>query len=105
MGKKRGGRYEWLDVRDIVRRVDVDEKGGRDKVLVLIGTEDKLMEGTTERIVDDYKAALAEDAATAGHKAAAGVRHVEIKRAGHHVQNDVQWEEGAEALLRFLEQV
>lgn len=34
-----------------------------------------------------------------------GVRLVEVKGAGHHTQNDVQWEESAEALRRFSEQV
>lgn len=89
MGKKRGGRYEWLDVKDIVRGINVGGDVGGDKVLVLVGTEDKLMEGTTQRVVDDYRAALAEAAAAGGQKTAAGVRHIEIKRAGHHVQNDI----------------
>ena len=33
------------------------------------------------------------------------VRLVQVKNAGHHTQNDVQWEEAAEALRRLAEQV
>jgi hypothetical protein len=33
-----------------------------------------------------------------------GVRLVEVKNAGHHNQNDVQWQEMAEALRRFAQQ-
>lgn len=34
-----------------------------------------------------------------------GVRHVVVPRAGHHLQNDVQWEIGARKLLEFYEQL
>lgn len=34
-----------------------------------------------------------------------GVRHVVVPGAGHHLQNDVQWEVGARKLLEFYEQL
>jgi hypothetical protein len=34
-----------------------------------------------------------------------GVRMVVVKRAGHHVQNDLQWEVGAQRVVDFLQQL
>jgi CO dehydrogenase/acetyl-CoA synthase beta subunit len=34
-----------------------------------------------------------------------GVRYYIVKRAGHHLQNDLQWEEGATQLLEFYDQL
>ena len=97
MGGSKGGKAVWLDVKDIVGSIDTDKAGER--VLVLVGSEDKLMVGTSDRCVAEYREALERV------NPKATVRFVEIDRAGHHVQNDVQWEEAAEALLGWLNQI
>ena len=112
IGSWRGGRNVWLDVNYIVRNIStIGERNGGDRVMVMLGTEDKMMQGTQQRMVAEYSDAIrkvegnessgGEDTSRNG----AGVRLVEIKGAGHHLQNDVQWEEGAKALLDFLQQI
>lgn len=103
LGKQRNGRPEWLEVRDIVKGLKTQRRS-IEQVFVLVGSEDAIMMGTSERMVAEYTAALQQRAKEEGGKASR-VRFAEIERAGHHVQNDVQWEEAAEALLDWLRQV
>jgi pimeloyl-ACP methyl ester carboxylesterase len=113
----------WLRPMDILRNLEL-ESGG-DKVAVIIGSEDKMMQGTQERIVREYRQGIQQlreskkadvelEEGTVGKSlqiskvilegAGGGVRLVEVEGAGHHTQNDVQWKETVEALRRFCEQ-
>lgn len=84
-----------LDPVKIVRNITASEPS-KDKVLVIFGSEDKMMQGTQFRIVTEYAEAirLVHDEDQRGQTNSSthsGVGLVEIDRAGHHLQNDVQW--------------
>lgn len=67
-----------------------NEGSSAEKVLVMAGSQDKLMDKTvTERTAAWYR------------DVNAGVRIQFVEGAGHHLQNDVQWKDGAEKLLDF----
>lgn len=70
-------------------------KSGGPRMLVMAGTEDTLMtKNVTEETTAFYREAVDGDAETA-------VRVEYVEGAGHHAQNDLQWEEGAAKLLKF----
>lgn len=71
------------------------------RVLVMAGSQDKLM---TPEVTQETAAFYREAAATArgGDDA---VRMEIVEGAGHHLQNDVQWEDGAVKLLGFYRSV
>jgi pimeloyl-ACP methyl ester carboxylesterase len=73
------------------------------KVLVLTGSEDKLMTAPVmERLGMFYREAAGE----LGYAAADEAAEVAfVEGAGHHLQNDVGWEEGANKLLGFYDNV
>ncbi|KAF4977144.1 hypothetical protein FZEAL_6287 [Fusarium zealandicum] len=85
--------YPFASASSILRRIHNDGASG-EKVLVMAGTQDKLMTAS----VTDKTAAFYREAGT---KARDGVRLCFVEGAGHHLQNDVQWEDGAEKLLEF----
>lgn len=71
---------------------------GSTKLLIMAGTEDKLM---TPQETEDI---------TAFYRGVEGVSEKAIRLefvegAGHHLQNDVQWQDGADKLLSFYKQV
>ncbi|ETN41139.1 uncharacterized protein HMPREF1541_03074 [Cyphellophora europaea CBS 101466] len=103
-GTKRNGQFEWLDCRDVVASI-APRHSTSDSILIVSGTADRLMRGTSERLAAEYRTAMAERINNSGSKATTGVRLVEIDRSGHHVQNDVHWQCAAKELLSFLEQV
>jgi pimeloyl-ACP methyl ester carboxylesterase len=91
------------------------------RVMIVAGGRDVLM-GTwqMERMAKDYvrayrasfnQAALRAELAGRENNGESvlmtgdGVRFVVVNGAGHHVQNDIQWEEGARQILAFLEQL
>lgn len=115
----------WLDVRDILGGL-LGWEGKRDKVMVMIGGEDRMMGGTEGRMCWEFREGIEqlqrekklETEIDCDEKVdrevmdryvteerQGGVRLVEVKNAGHHTQNEVQWKEAAEALRRFAEQV
>ena len=114
----------WLAPMDILRNV-IHWSGHEDKVMVMIGSEDVMMGGTEHRMVTEFQDAikslqeekkieLAEELEKktvqkmdkyVTEERQGGVRLVEVKNAGHHTQNDVQWREACEALRRFAEQI
>ena len=114
----------WLRPVDILRNV-VDWTGDEDKVVVMVGTEDRMMGGTERRMVEEFQAGIRTLQAErkigtsvelekkvvekadryVTEERLGGVRLVEVLNAGHHTQNDVQWREACEALRRFAEQV
>ena len=108
MGSWKGGRNVWLDADKIVCNITT-QGPSKDRVLVMLGSEDKIMQGTQDRMVAEYAKAmkmLGKDEKGGGNgRASTGVRLIQIHRAGHHLQNDVQWEKGAKELLDFLSQV
>ncbi|KAL6414462.1 Arylesterase-like protein [Ilyonectria robusta] len=64
------------------------------KLLVMAGSQDKLMNAqVTQETTAFYRAAADPESEV--------VRMEIVEGAGHHVQNDVQWEDGAEKLLSF----
>ncbi len=115
----------WLSATDILENI-VSWNGAQDKIMVMIGTEDKLMGGTEDRMTKEFRGGIKllqsqkklntsiepdekpvqevidKYVTEERHE---GVRLVRVKNAGHHTQNDAQWEEGAAALRRFGEQV
>jgi pimeloyl-ACP methyl ester carboxylesterase len=104
LGRKDGsGMLRRMEAADIV--ANITDEGGRrgsgDKMLVLNGKADVLVQGTGERVVAEYRSAFVKS----NGAGKGGVAFVEIDRAGHHVQNDVQSEEGAQALLGWMRQV
>ena len=115
----------WLSATDILRNI-VDWRGPHDKVMVMIGTEDKMMRGTEGRMTQEFRDGIKllqsekklDSSVDVDEKLIrevmdkyvtevrqGGVRLVEVKNAGHHTQNDAQWKEAAGALRRFAEQV
>ncbi|KAM0248202.1 hypothetical protein ACHAP5_003584 [Fusarium lateritium] len=71
-----------------------NEGASGEKVLVMAGTQDKLMTASvTENTATFYR--------KEGIEARDGVKLRFVEGAGHHLQNDVQWEDGAEKLFDF----
>ncbi|KAF9877586.1 hypothetical protein CkaCkLH20_04721 [Colletotrichum karsti] len=97
--------------------------GSGERILVMAGTQDKLMtHGVTSNLARTLRTAFAElvgsnklDAQADEVKPLAGegdkdddgdwVRLAWVPGAGHHLQNDVMWEIGANKLLEFYEQL
>ncbi|KAF9457200.1 Alpha/Beta hydrolase protein [Collybia nuda] len=87
----------------------------KDRLFVMAGSEDTLM-GTTLmcRMAQHYRKAfrvlvkrkiLRVDPDAAEPPSCDGVRFGVIEGAGHHMQNDLQWQESAHQLLAFIEQL
>ncbi|KAK5170160.1 uncharacterized protein LTR77_004745 [Saxophila tyrrhenica] len=114
------GRPEWLDVEKIVRNVSGCQSSVRkDSICVMVGSQDVLMDlGMCKKQVAEYREVLVREQAEEKVKVVAadesiegvrmesdaGVRLVMVDGAGHHLQNDVQRDKGAEALLKFVQQ-
>jgi hypothetical protein len=94
----------------------------KDRVLVLAGSKDTLMGvKLMRRMAQDYRKAfgmLVKRKLLQAHLAVAestnkdddevfsfGVRFNVVEGAGHHMQNDLQWEDSASQLLTFVEQL
>lgn len=81
--------------RQILENVEGKQDG--DRVLVMAGEQDKLMTpDVTRQTAAFYKVAMPDGK---------GVRLEFVEGAGHHLQNDVQWEDGAERLLQWYKQL
>jgi pimeloyl-ACP methyl ester carboxylesterase len=112
----------WLEPVKILKNITHWDRTS-DKVAVMIGTQDKMMRGTEGRMVKEYREGMTQIYTNLGVDAegalthsslirgpirehqSLGVRLIEVENAGHHTQNDVQWEEAAEAVRRFADQV
>lgn len=78
----------------------VNQDGSNETLLVMAGEEDKLMSlDLMERQVAEYRSASEKE------KGESTVRYEVIKGAGHHLQNDLQWEDGADVLLDWYTQL
>jgi hypothetical protein len=108
--QERGSRYEsfwwpltmlrqYAQPERILRQVDNESSSGS-KMLLMTGTEDKLVTpATTVRLGGVYKAAAER---VWGEKTPEGtVEIVLVKKAGHHLQNDTVWLDGAKVLAEF----
>lgn len=118
-----GGSSRWLDVKDIMINI-LDLSSVKDSICIMVGSEDKLMDvGMCRRQALEFRDGMrtlqdhqttnaAKDVRRVESKTAegvevesdSGVRLVVVEDAGHHLQNDVQQDVGAEALLRFVQQ-
>ena len=97
---------------------------GHQRVMVLAGGQDTLMRPSLmARTADGYvrayrnsinkamlKSKLCKDVEKDDSRksfltTADGVRFVIVDGAGHHLQNDLQWEEGAKQILSFINQL
>ncbi|CAM1509072.1 Fc.00g028110.m01.CDS01 [Cosmosporella sp. VM-42] len=78
---------------------------GSEKVLVMAGTGDKLMTVPVTKETAAFYREASEGKTESGEGVEKGVRLVFVEGAGHHVQNDVQWEDGAEKLLKFYRNI
>lgn len=88
-----GMMYSFASPSNILSHIRNDGASG-EKVLVMAGTQDKLMTvPVTEKTATFYR--------EAGNDKRDGVRLRFVEGAGHHLQNDVQWEDGAEKLFEF----
>lgn len=118
----------FANAANVVRRVAGWGHGGGQRILVLAGGRDRLMTmDVMEQLAGFYRQALksllrdkkldavygplggsvdGEDSAKQGVETDAdGVRLAVVPSAGHHMQNDVEWELGAEKLLAFYRQL
>lgn len=119
------GSSRWLEVKDILRSISAFSYGqGNDSVCVMSGSEDVLMDVpmcTSQmaelrdglRQLRDVKKldAFANEGISSvkpidgtTQDSSDGVRLVVVQGAGHHLQNDIQRDIGAEALLQFVRQ-
>lgn len=124
------GRPRWLGAGNIVRNLSNGTVGGRrTRICIMVGSEDMMIDVDMCRLqAAEYREALEpgssgsgkdQTSLSASHKHrsmgtdveglrmedAGGVRLVVVEGAGHHSQNDVQRDQGAQALRLFLEQV
>jgi hypothetical protein len=114
------GRPHWLDVEKIVKNVSGCQRGlGKDSICVMVGSQDVIMDmKMCKKQVAEYGEVLesqcdkSEDAETSAvdqiagvtMESKSGVRLIVVDGAGHHVQNGVQKDYGAAALLDFVQQ-
>jgi len=119
---------EFTDFRIVVQRGIIGLKGGapdREKILILAGELDvmmdvRMMRCLAKRYRDAVRHVMNENAevdvsSNVGYEVRReevytedrrdGVRMVVVKGAGHHVQNDLQWEVGAQRVADFLQQL
>ncbi|KAK3392442.1 Alpha/Beta hydrolase protein [Sordaria brevicollis] len=97
---------------------DDTSRQGQGRVLVIAGEEDKIMtQDIMQRLANWYRGAYkrlvegekidgvvndAEDG-TEGQEDGMGVRYAVVPGAGHHCQNDVDWEVGANKVMGFYQ--
>jgi pimeloyl-ACP methyl ester carboxylesterase len=104
-----GQNFRFGTFRNVLQRIVGWGMGQR--VLVLAGEKDRLVDlNVAQREVREAREAFV-DLASCGKIEAkkeevdSGVRFYVVKGAGHHMQNDLQWEDGARQLLDWYEQL
>jgi pimeloyl-ACP methyl ester carboxylesterase len=90
----------------VVQNITGWNRGSR--ICVVAGTQDKLMGVVLiEKLADCLRAAVKENAADkkidSPKDVEEGVKLVIVRDAGHHLQNDSVWGDGARQLLEFFE--
>jgi pimeloyl-ACP methyl ester carboxylesterase len=115
---------QFADFERVVQRGIVGwdgEKTDSERILVMVGELDALMDvAMMRRLAARYRQVVREsigekklvNVSDVGYSEVAftedrenGVRLVVVKGAGHHVQNDLQWEVGAWRIADFLQQL
>jgi pimeloyl-ACP methyl ester carboxylesterase len=103
-----GQNFRFANFYSILQRIAGWGMGQR--MLVLAGEKDRLVDlNVAEREVREARKAFI-DLVNAGKIEAKqedqfGVRYYVVKGAGHHIQNDLQFEDGARELLEFYERL
>lgn len=91
---------------DRSRKLEGEKEGGvGQRMLVIAGEGDMIVKPyLMSRTADEYREARRTMIKDADVSTEAGIKF-EIVRGGHHVQNDVYWEECAQRIFLFLEQL
>jgi hypothetical protein len=103
-----GQMLKFAKVENILKSIVGWDRGNGPRVLVVAGEKDRLMTGDVmKKLAEGYEDAMVrmfgKSWGSEGEKGGEVLRVV--KGAGHHLQNDLQWEDGAEKILRFLEEL
>jgi pimeloyl-ACP methyl ester carboxylesterase len=119
---------KFVDFQTVVQRGIVWLAGGKpdgERILIIVGEHDVLMDvplmhQLAKRYRDAVRGSMGEEqvdrvSCAVGYEAGLeeaytenredGVRMVVVKGAGHYVQNDLQWEVGAQRVADFLQQL
>jgi hypothetical protein len=111
--------FPFVNFRNLISRITSWNTKDCSRILILAGENDRLVSlDITRREADEYRDAfrhlirtkkldcIAGEVEEQGlESTGCGVQYRVVGRAGHHFQNDSMWEEGAEKLLRFYEQL
>jgi len=115
-----GMMHSFIKVKNVLMNI-LGWTQGRQRLLVVAGSEDKLMSVKQmrkmasqyrqalmnliqKRLITEKKDVEAEEADEV-ESAANGVRFEIVNGSGHHIQNDLQWEVAADRILEFLNQL
>lgn len=109
--------FKFINFQNVLKRIS--GKGHGSRILILTGEQDRLVSlDIAKREADEYRSVFQDLAQTNRLKVevdevveeemestGCGVELRIVEGAGHHFQNDVMWEEGAEKLLAFYQQL
>jgi pimeloyl-ACP methyl ester carboxylesterase len=117
------GRNEWLDIDKIIKSINAPNQTSGERVLILVGDEDMMFrEGMYFRQAEDYrrgferlaqvkkidtpsgptKSELVQSPCFRVSESSSSVALKVVLHAGHHLQNDVQRDVGAQALQELI---
>jgi pimeloyl-ACP methyl ester carboxylesterase len=98
-----GMMFTFVNVANVIRSI-VGWKGGREqggkRMLIMAGEKDTLMGVSLMRQMAAMYRIAAEKMGFSD-----GVGFEVVSGSGHHIQNDLHWEEGARVILEFVDQV
>jgi hypothetical protein len=112
-----GMMFSFINVTTVLKNI-VGWKGENgDRILVIAGEKDKLMGVTLmQRLAADYRLAFtksigallvsdskSEIETDKAKDRSNGVAFGVVERSGHHIQNDLYWENSAQQILEFVE--
>ncbi|QDS73337.1 hypothetical protein FKW77_006648 [Venturia effusa] len=109
--------FRFVNFQNVLKRIS--GKGHGSRILILAGERDRLVSlDIAKREAEEYRSVFRELAKTnrlkaevddvveeEGESTGCGVQFRVVDGAGHHFMNDLMWEEGAEKLLDFYEQL
>ncbi|TID25750.1 alpha beta hydrolase fold protein [Venturia nashicola] len=110
--------FQFTNFQNVLKRIS--SKGHGSRILILAGQSDKLVTlDIAKREAEEYRSVFRDLALTNrlkvevdhviededGESTGLGVQFRVVEGAGHHFMNDVMWEEGANKLLAFYEQL
>lgn len=78
---------------------------GTERVMVMAGTGDRMMTPDVTRQTAAFYREASEGRTAEDEDVKDGVRLAFVQGAGHHLQNDVPWRDGAEKLLKFYKNI